>query len=184
METLLAFDPILLVILAILSVLSIFSFLMMIFARVELSRIKERYDALIEYLGDGESKDILLECANTIRNLEYENRVQEKELSEVFSILSSCVQKVSIIRYNAFDNVGSDLSYSIALLDNEDNGVVLSSLYGRESSTAYAKPITSGQSKYVLTEEEREAISSARKNHIGRSYFADKPTKESDAFDS
>ena len=184
METLMQFDPILLAILAVLFVLNIFTIIMLIFSRIELSRIKERYDSLIEYLGDGESRDILVECANTIRSLEYENRVQEKELSEVFSILSSCIQKISIIRYNAFDNVGSDLSYSIALLDNEDNGVVLSSLYGRESSTAYAKPIHQGNSKYVLTDEERDAISTARKNHIGRSYFSEKPIKEPDAFDS
>ena len=184
MESLLELNPMLLAVLAVLFVLMIFVIVVLIFSRLELTRLKEKYDALIEYLGNGESKDILSECAELIRNLEYENRIQEKEIAEVFSILSSCVQKVSIVRYNAFDNVGSDLSYSIALLDNEDNGVVLSSLYGRESSTAYAKPVSSGNSKYVLTDEEREAISSARKNHIGRSYFTEKTQKDTESLEA
>ena len=181
MESLLELDPKLLAVLTVLFVLMIFVIVVLIFSRIELTRLKEKYDALIEYLGNGESRDILSECAEIIRNLEYENRVQEKELAEVFSILSSCVQKVSIVRYNAFDNVGSDLSYSIALLDNEDNGIILSSLYGRESSTTYAKPVSQGSSKYVLTDEEREAISSARKKHIGRSYFTEKDQNETDS---
>jgi len=47
--------------------------------------------------------------------------------------------KVGVVRYNAFDDVGSDLSFSIALLDDNDNGVVISGIYSRESSTTYAK---------------------------------------------
>ena len=184
MESILELDPKLLAILAVLFVMMVFTLVLLIFSRLEISRLKEKYDALVEYLGNGESRDILQECAAIIRSLEYENRVQEKELAEVFAILSNCIQKVAIVRYNAFDNVGSDLSYSIAFLDNEDNGIVLSSLFGRDSSTAYAKPINQGNSKYVLTDEEREAISSARKNYISRSYFTDKNPRGTDTPES
>ena len=143
----------------------------LVFTRSELSRLQAGYDALMEYLGDGETKDIIQELTNAIRSVEYENRLKQRDIDQIYELLASCVQKVSIVRYNAFGNTGSDLSYSIALLDSNDNGVVLSSLYGRETSTAYAKPVKGGQSKYILTDEERKAIAGARKKAISRLYY-------------
>ena len=69
-----------------------------------------------------------------------------------------CVQKVGMVRYNAFDDVGGELSFSLALLDGHDDGVVLSGLYGREESRIYAKPIEGGKSSINLSDEEREAL--------------------------
>lgn len=63
-----------------------------------------------------------------------------------------------VIRFNAFGNTGSDLSYAVALLDSDGTGVVLSSIYGREESRTYAKPIDRGNSNYLLTDEEKQAI--------------------------
>ena len=139
--------------------------------RSELSRLQAGYDALMAYLGDGETKDIIQELTNAIRSVEYENMLKQREIDQIYETLGSAVQKVSIVRYNAFGNTGSDLSYSVALLDGNDSGVVMSSLYGRETSTAYAKPVKDGQSKYILTDEERQAISSACRKAIGRSYY-------------
>ena len=171
MERLLSFDPLLLVILAVLFMLLILLFVMLFLTRSELNSFRTKYDSLIEYLGGGSSKDILQECVNIIHNLEFDNRIRAKEISELYDILSSCVQKVAILRYNAFSDVGSDLSFSIALLDNDDNGVVITNLYGRESSTTYAKPVDKGHSTYILTGEEEESIALARKKHIGKSYY-------------
>lgn len=67
-------------------------------------------------------------------------------------------QKVGIVRFNPFEEVGSDQSFSIALLDGDNNGIVVTSLYGRESNRVYAKPIKNGQSTYLLSEEEKRAI--------------------------
>ncbi len=81
-----------------------------------------------------------------------------------------CIQKVGIVRFNAFDNVGSNLSYSIALLDNYNNGVVISSLYSRDSSSTYAKPVVDGKSSFSLSEEEIESIEKATDQH-SKLYF-------------
>ena len=54
--------------------------------------------------------------------------------------------------------MGGDLSYAVALIDSHDNGVVLSSIFAREDSRSYVKPIESGKSNYALTEEEAEAL--------------------------
>ena len=78
--------------------------------------------------------------------------------------ISSCIQKVGLVRYNAFRDVGSDLSFAIALLDGNDTGVVLNGLYGSDSSNIYAKPIKGGISAYQLSEEEKYALEIAEQN--------------------
>ena len=62
------------------------------------------------------------------------------------------------MRYNAFDNIGSDLSYSLALVDENKDGVVLTSIYGREENRCYAKPINAGKSTYTLSKEEEKVL--------------------------
>jgi Na+-transporting methylmalonyl-CoA/oxaloacetate decarboxylase gamma subunit len=75
--------------------------------------------------------------------------------------LKDCVQKTSVIRYKAFEDVGSDLSFSIALLDDKNDGVILTGIYGRNESTTYAKPIDKGISRYDLSEEEMHVLNDA-----------------------
>ena len=75
--------------------------------------------------------------------------------------LQKCFQKTSILRYKAFENVGSDLSFSISLLDNYNNGFIITGIYGRNDSTTYAKPIDKGVSRYDLSQEEKEVLQKA-----------------------
>ena len=171
MDGILSLDPFVLAIITAEVLLIIYLFALVLYSRSEIKDIKDKYSSLIDHLSDGDSKDMLQHCVDMIRELEFDSRIKEKDIDELFEILSSCIQKVAILRYNAFNDVGSDLSFSIALLDNDDNGVVISGLYGRETSTTYAKPIYNGNSEYILTGEEEQAISQARKEHIGKSYY-------------
>lgn len=75
--------------------------------------------------------------------------------------LKNCVQKTAVVRFNPFRNAGSNQSFSLTLLDEEKNGIIISSLYGREINRIYAKPVKAGVSEYQLTEEEKEAIQKA-----------------------
>ena len=84
------------------------------------------------------------------------------ETQRLGQVLQSCIQKVGLVRYNAFEDTGSDLSFSLAVLDGNDNGIVLSSLYGRSESRIYAKPVTQLQSRYPLSTEEQQAIKRAK----------------------
>lgn len=72
------------------------------------------------------------------------------------------IQKVGIVRFNPFREVGGDQSFSLALLDGKDDGMVITSLYSREGNRVYGKPLKAGLSEYLLSEEEKEAIKKAK----------------------
>ncbi|PIW91770.1 MAG: DUF4446 domain-containing protein [Candidatus Nealsonbacteria bacterium CG_4_8_14_3_um_filter_39_7] len=78
-----------------------------------------------------------------------------KKASEFF------VQKFSMVRFNPFEDVGGDHSFSMALLNNENSGIVITSLFLRKENRVYGKPIEKGQSKYLLSDEEKKAIEEA-----------------------
>lgn len=71
------------------------------------------------------------------------------------------VRRVGLLRYDAFEDVGGRLSFSCALLDEHGNGVVLTSINGRQETRVYAKPVTAGTSTHNLSLEEEEAIRQA-----------------------
>lgn len=75
--------------------------------------------------------------------------------------LKGCVNKIAIMRYKALPDVGSDLSFSIAILDSYNDGVILTGIYTRQDSTTYAKPIDKGISRYELSEEENHVLNEA-----------------------
>ncbi|XOB40262.1 MAG: DUF4446 family protein [Candidatus Nealsonbacteria bacterium] len=68
------------------------------------------------------------------------------------------IQRVGVVRFNPFKEIGGNQSFSIALLDANNDGVVLTSLYNREGNRFFAKQIKNGQSKYLLSGEEKRAI--------------------------
>ncbi len=75
--------------------------------------------------------------------------------------LKTVYKKCGIYRYNAYKDTGSDLSFTLALLNEKNDGVVLNGIYSRETSNIYAKPVINGNSAYKMTDEEKEAIKRA-----------------------
>lgn len=88
-----------------------------------------------------------------------------KELSEEINKIKRenkfFIKQIGIVRYNPFSNSGGNQSFSIALLNEKKCGIVITSLYTRDSSRVYGKPIENGISSYSLSEEEKEAIKKA-----------------------
>ena len=75
--------------------------------------------------------------------------------------LSTLKGRVGVHRFNAFSDSGSDLSFSVAFINEAEDGVVLTGIHGREQTFLYAKPIDKGQSAYMLSPEEKTAINLA-----------------------
>ncbi len=134
------------------------------------NRIKVKYNRFMNGLSDRNMEELLESCLESVNFVNNKNRDIDLKINEIERNLIQCIQKVGIVRFNAFDNVGSDLSFSIALLDNNDSGIVFSGIYSRDSSSTYAKPVSSGKSRYTLSAEEIQAIDIARKTNIERNY--------------
>lgn len=140
---------------------------------LQLNKFKKDYGKFMYMLGDGRNfNDILKEYMNEVENVSRETLKLKNKTESVEKNIERCVQKVGVVRYKAYLDAGSDLCFALALLDFEDNGVVLNGIYSRDNTTTtYAKPIENGKSKYTLVKEEEEAIELARQN--GYKYFLD-----------
>ncbi len=95
-------------------------------------------------------------------------RQTEKELAELNKFCRYLekmslkgIQKVGVLRFNPFKDTGGDQSFSLACLDAQNDGFTLTGLFSREGTRLYTKPVTGAESKYPLTEEEKEAIEEA-----------------------
>lgn len=134
-------------------------------------RDKKKYLSFMRKLGNGNDLDEMLKkYLADVREIKKDNSEIKAYYTQLDRDISSCIQKIGLVRYNAFKDVGSDLSFAVALLDREDNGVVLNGLYGSESSNIYAKPIKNGMSSYQLSDEEAYALEIAEqsKNFIAK----------------
>ena len=104
-----------------------------------------------------EQTRIIKELKNDIKKLSDWN----EKLQQISNI---AITKVGVVRFNPFKDTGGDQSFAVALLDSNDNGLVISSLYSREGTRIYTKPIEAGKSiNYNLSEEEQQAINKAIK---------------------
>lgn len=93
-------------------------------------------------------------------------RQQMDHIAYVEKQFKNSIQKIGTIRYNALDDMGSDQSYSLALLDQYDNGFVLTSIYSRDAaSVTYLKPIANAKSTVALSSEEQQALALAQENY-------------------
>ena len=75
--------------------------------------------------------------------------------------LDSCIDKIGLVKYDAFDNLAGQLSFSLALLNQDNSGIVLNTMHSRDGCYTYAKEIIKGESYIALSEEEKQAISKA-----------------------
>lgn len=137
-----------------LSVLVILLIILVITLYSAVNKLEKKYKRLMRGVNNANLEESLVEYIDMV---EKSNNISEEigsKLDEINRRIDNCVQKVSTIRYKAFDDVGSDLSFSIAILNNNNNGVIITGIYGRNESTTYAKPIDKGISRYDLSEEE------------------------------
>jgi len=138
-------------------VIFLFFFIYLLFQNY---KTKKRLDIFFKK-GDKDLGEILI---TQIKGLEDQGKNIEKifaEIERLNKISATCFQKTGVIRFNPFKEVGGDQSFSIALLDAKNNGFVITGLYARDGNRIFAKPIENGQSKYLLSGEEKEALKKA-----------------------
>ena len=100
----------------------------------------------------------LREVLKYLEKLDKEVKDLSRDLDNFKEKARANLQKVGMVRFNPFAEVGGDQSFSISVLDDNKNGIVLSGIYGRDYNRVFAKPVMGGGSKYQLSSEEKEAI--------------------------
>ena len=130
---------------------------------IKINKLKKKYKNFMSGLGEGNVEQLLEENINKANLNSNKIKEVENKINRIDSNLRQCSQKIGVVRYNAFENLGSDLSFSIAILNSNDSGLILSGIYSRDSSATYAKPIINGKSKYALSVEEIQAMEIAKK---------------------
>lgn len=124
--------------------------------------LSKKYKNFMKKLGNGKDLEEDLETyMYRVDKVEKQNADILNQIKTLDNDLMKCIQKIGIVRYSAFKDTGSDLSFALALLDENNDGVVLNGIYSREMSNIYAKPIQNGKSTYTVSEEESQAIQKA-----------------------
>ncbi len=103
-------------------------------------------------------EDIIEKIAQRLKLIDDANEKTALSLEAIVKQLNTATQHVGIIRYNGNGDDGGNLSFSAALLDAHQSGIIITSLHGRANSRIYTKIITNGTSEQTLSEEEREAV--------------------------
>ena len=144
-----------------LAALSLISIIISIITLCKFKKIRKRVDELTSGKDTESMEDIILNFFERIEALEQGEQTTRSDLKDIKDNLKITYQKKGLVKYDAFREMSGDLSYSLALLDKENNGVLISSMYSREGCYTYAKDIVNGESKINLSEEEAEALKQA-----------------------
>ena len=131
-----------------------------------ISGMRKKYNKLVKNVDGGSLEEILMQHVEVVDDVKIQLNGLVDYSEELDSRLKLALQKIGFIRYNAFNDMGSDLSFSIALLDGNLSGFIITSIYGREDCNTYAKAVDNGKSKYNLSAEEIQAIERAIKGNI------------------
>lgn len=143
------------------TVMILLALIIFISINLKLAKMNKKYNTMMKGMDDVNLEQLLLAHIEQVK--ETVGKVDQLSIKchKMEDDAKLAVQKFGVVRFNAFEDMGSDLSFAIALLDYQNNGMVISSIYSRSESRMYAKPILGGASTYLLTDEEKQALQQA-----------------------
>ena len=153
-------EIIFLVILTLFTLLNL-GFLGFVFSRFR--KFKAQSEVFFSGRNGKDMESTILSQMDHLKKLNEETKELYEICEKIHTLASKGLSRVGYIRFNPFKDVGGDQSFAIALLDGKKNGIVLSSLFTREGTRVYSKPVIAGGAtkRYPFTEEEKHAIDSA-----------------------
>ena len=149
------------IIMVVLIIIIMLLFIITMILLSSVNRLEKRYNRIMRGNKDSNLEDVIIANLDRIEEALQSSEQVKAECERISEHLKVCVNKVAIMRYKAFEDVGSDLSFSIAILNSHNDGIILTGIYSRHDSTTYAKPIDKGISKYDLSEEELYVLNEA-----------------------
>ena len=128
-------------------------------------KTNQKIDKLLEKGKIKDFKDIFLSQKDKNNDLEEKIKEAFLKIKDLENISETTIRKIGVVRFNPFSDMGGNQSFVIALLDNKDNGFIISSLFVKDGNRVYAKSVKQGKSDYLLSAEELEAIKRAINYH-------------------
>lgn len=130
-------------------------------------KLTVRYKKFIAKLEETESLDENLEnYLYKVQKIENQFAIIRGEMQNMSNEIKSCVKKVAIVKYNAFEDVSNDLSFVIAMLDENENGILLNGIYARETSSIFTKEVIGGKCTMAMSKEEDKALENAKNKKL------------------
>lgn len=139
--------------------------ILLILIMVALCKLKNLRRKLDRYMRgkDAESlEDTILSCIEKADKVDQMNQILREDIIGLRKNQKITFQKMGMVKYNAFREMSGDLSYALALLDQENNGFLINSVYGNEGGYSYIKEIKNGESEILLSEDEQKALEKAK----------------------
>lgn len=128
----------------------------------KLKKLSRRFEKFMKGKDVESMEDILMASITKMEEIDQTNQVMRAEMNVLRTTQNITYQKLGIVRYDAFREMSGDLSYALALLNKEDNGFILNSVYTREGGYSYLKEIIKGECNTLLSEEEQKALEKAK----------------------
>jgi hypothetical protein len=128
-----------------------------------LSRLRDRYETIFSGEEDPSLGAAVEGLAARISNMNARSERLVVRTEQIDRALAHTIQGIGLVRFSAFEDTGGDQSFSLALIDGEGNGMVISALYGRDATRVYAKPVERWTSSRLMTSEEEQALAKARR---------------------
>ena len=148
-----------------LAVITLVLFVLYIINVVQMSQLKKRYKIFMSGKNARNLEKTLIERLDQVDALLKANEVNEKNIDKLFANMKFTFQKVGLVKYDAFNEMGGKLSFSLALLNEKDDGFVMNAVHSREGCYTYVKEIIAGNSIIVLSPEEKEALDMAKSSN-------------------
>lgn len=124
----------------------------------KLKRMRHHYNEFMSGTGVEDLEQVIIAMKERISGQEENHKKLKGNVEAIIEKLKYKKGNIGILRYNAFAERGSDLSFSLAIVDDQEDGLVMSGLHSRDHTFMYAKPVKQGISEYPLTPEEKEAL--------------------------
>ena len=138
-------------------------FLLIIINMVKTSKLKKRYKKFMADTDAQSLEDKILERLEQIDGLVKSNAENKEKIERIEGLMGVTFQKIGLVKYDAFDEMGGKLTFSLALLNQKDDGFIINAMHSREGCYTYIKEIIAGKSIIVLGNEEKEALDMALK---------------------
>lgn len=127
----------------------------------QMRKLKKNYKIFMNGKNAKTLEDILIKRLDQVDELMEASKLNDKNIRILFKNMKTTYQKMGLIKYDAFHEMGGKLSFSLAMLDAGNNGFIINAMHTREGRYTYIKEIIDGNSVIVLSEEEQEALNRA-----------------------